>query len=74
MVDERGATGVGSQVTAWAVVTEGGVGSVFSPDDPLTIAAAGSKAKMQIWDVGSNAGAWKTFGRKLAEASRTLKE
>ena len=53
---------MGSQATAWAVMTEGGVGSVFSPDDPLTIAAAGSK------------GAWKTFGKKLAEASQTLKE
>ena len=29
---------------------------------------------MQIWDVGSNAGARKTFGKKLAEASQTLKE
>ncbi|CAA7266975.1 unnamed protein product [Cyclocybe aegerita] len=55
-----------------------GVGKVFStafsPDDPLTIAAAGSKAKLQIWDVGANFGVRKAFGAKLREAGRTLKE
>ncbi|KAH9064006.1 hypothetical protein EDB87DRAFT_1601812, partial [Lactarius vividus] len=34
--------------------------AVWSPDDPLTLAAAGSKAKLQIWDVGANFGARKT--------------
>lgn len=47
---------------------------VFSPDDPLTVAAAGSKAKLQIWDVGANAGARKAFGKKLADKSRSLKD
>ncbi|KAJ3837927.1 WD40-repeat-containing domain protein [Lentinula raphanica] len=46
-----------------------GVGKVFStafsPDTPLTIAAGGSKGKLQIWDVGSNASARKALGRKL---------
>ncbi|KAA1476216.1 WD40 repeat-like protein [Dentipellis sp. KUC8613] len=55
-----------------------GVGKVFSavwsPDDPLTLAAAGSKAKMQIWDVGANFGARKAFGDKLAAAGRALRE
>ncbi|KAF8969152.1 WD40 repeat-like protein [Flammula alnicola] len=55
-----------------------GVGKVFStvwsPDDPLTLAAAGSKAKLQIWDVGSTFGARKAFSAKLHEAGRTLKE
>nr|VWP00145.1 Uncharacterized protein [Ganoderma boninense] len=55
-----------------------GVGKVFStswsPDDPLTLAAAGSKAKLQVWDVGANAGARKVLGPKLAEAGRVLKE
>ncbi|KAF5327650.1 hypothetical protein D9619_004799 [Psilocybe cf. subviscida] len=55
-----------------------GVGKVFStvwsPDDPLTLAAAGSKAKLQIWDVGSTFGARKAFGTKLREAGKTLKE
>ncbi|KAI5983388.1 transductin family protein/WD-40 repeat family protein [Pisolithus albus] len=48
--------------------------AVFSPDDPLTIAAAGSKAKLQIWDVGANAGARKAFASKLAEAGKVIKE
>jgi periodic tryptophan protein 1 len=48
--------------------------AVWSPDDPLTLAAAGSKAKLQIWDVGANFGARKIFGTRLAEAGRALKE
>lgn len=48
--------------------------TVFSPDDPLTVAAAGSKAKLQIWDVGANFGARKAFGAKLREAGRVLRE
>ncbi|KAF8843716.1 WD40 repeat-like protein [Paxillus ammoniavirescens] len=48
--------------------------AVFSPDEPLTIAAAGSKAKLQIWDVGANFGARKAFASKLAEAGKVLKE
>jgi len=48
--------------------------AVFSPDDALTLAAAGSKAKVQIWDVGANAGVRKALASKLAEAGRILKE
>ncbi|KIP11071.1 hypothetical protein PHLGIDRAFT_100387 [Phlebiopsis gigantea 11061_1 CR5-6] len=55
-----------------------GVGKVFSvawsPDDPLTLAAAGSKAKVQVWDIGANAGARKVLGPKLAAAGRAVKE
>ncbi|PPQ68646.1 hypothetical protein CVT26_002930 [Gymnopilus dilepis] len=55
-----------------------GVGKVFStvwsPDDPLTLAAAGSKAKLQVWDVGANFGVRKAFSAKLREAGKTLKE
>jgi periodic tryptophan protein 1 len=55
-----------------------GVGKVFtamfSPDDPLTVAAAGSKAKMQVWNVAANAGARKVFGARLSAAGRQLKE
>lgn len=47
---------------------------MWSPDDPLTLAAAGSKAKLQVWDVGANFGARKVFGTRLAEAGRALKE
>ncbi len=46
----------------------------FSPDDPLTVAAGGSKAKLQIWDVGANFGARKTFGSRLKEAGRELQD
>ena len=46
----------------------------WSPDDPLTLAAAGSKAKLQVWDVAANAGARKALGSKLVEAGRTIKE
>lgn len=48
--------------------------TVFSPDHPLTVAAAGSKAKLQIWDVGANFGTRKAFASKLREAGRVLKE
>ena len=48
--------------------------AVWSPDDPLTLAAAGSKAKLQIWDVGANFGARKVFGTRLTEAGRTLRD
>ena len=48
--------------------------AVWSPDDALTLAAAGSKAKLQIWDVGSNLGVRKAFDSKLREAGRALKE
>ncbi|RDB25746.1 putative WD repeat-containing protein C17D11.16 [Hypsizygus marmoreus] len=48
--------------------------TVFSPDDPLILAAAGSKAKLQIWDVGANLGARKALGAKLREAGRALRE
>jgi len=55
-----------------------GVGKVFStawsPDDPLTLAAAGSQAKLQVWDIGTNAGVRKSLGPKLAEAGRISKE
>lgn len=48
--------------------------TAFSPDDPLTVAAAGSKAKLQIWDVGANVNARKAFSQKLKEAGRELRE
>jgi periodic tryptophan protein 1 len=48
--------------------------ALFSPDDPLTLAAAGSSAKLQVWDVGANAGVRKVFGSKLKEAGKIIKE
>lgn len=47
---------------------------MWSPDDPLTLAAAGSKAKMQLWDVGTNMGCRKAFSSKLKAAGKALKE
>lgn len=38
------------------------------------MAAAGSHGKLQIWDVGANAGVRKTFGSKLSEAGKMLRE
>ena len=40
----------------------------------MTLAAAGSKAKLQIWDVGANFGVRKAFGTKLREAGRLVKD
>lgn len=48
--------------------------TVWSPDDPLTLAAAGSKAKLQIWDVGANQNARKVLGPKVVQAGKVLKE
>ncbi|THH00377.1 hypothetical protein EW026_g2152 [Hermanssonia centrifuga] len=71
-------TGSSKRQVSLATSRDLGVGKVFStawsPDDPLTLAAAGSKAKVQVWDVGANAGARKVFGPKLAELGRTLRE
>ena len=40
----------------------------------MTIAAAGSKGKLQIWDVGTNSGARKALSSKFAETGRELRE
>lgn len=55
-----------------------GLGKVFtakwSPDSetPLALAAAGSKATLQVWDVASNPGARKAFGERLKRHGREL--
>lgn len=46
----------------------------WSPDDTLTIAAAGSKGLLQIWDVSANAGARRSLGEKIQAAGRPLRE
>ncbi|KAF9560505.1 WD40 repeat-like protein [Agrocybe pediades] len=71
--EENGKRGV-SLVTSRDLGVGKVFSTVFSPDDPLTLAAAGSKAKLQIWDVGSNMGARKAFSGKLREAGKILKE
>lgn len=56
-------------------MSQGKVFSVaWSPDDPLTIAAAGSKTKLQVWDIGANAGVRKALGPKIKAAGRELRE
>jgi periodic tryptophan protein 1 len=51
-----------------------GVGKVFStsfcPEDPTTLAVAGSSGSLQIWDSATNAGVRKTFGARLAELGK----
>lgn len=55
-----------------------GVGKVFStvwsPDDPLTLAAGGSAGKLQVWDIGADQNVRKTLGAKLTEAGKSLRE
>ncbi|KAH9481300.1 putative WD repeat-containing protein C17D11.16 [Psilocybe cubensis] len=73
-VDEEGDKRNVSLVTSRDLGVGKVFSTVFSPDDPLTLAAAGSKAKLQIWDVGSTFGARKAFGAKLRAAGKELKE
>ena len=37
----------------------------FSPNDPLTVAVAGSSGKLHIWDTLTNPGMRRTFGDRL---------
>ncbi|GAA5933117.1 hypothetical protein JCM1841_000822 [Sporobolomyces salmonicolor] len=53
-----------------------GVGKVFSasfcPDDPTTLAVAGSKANLQIWDTSTNPGVRSVFGDRLKALGKDL--
>ncbi|WWC68026.1 uncharacterized protein I206_101945 [Kwoniella pini CBS 10737] len=57
-----------------------GLGKIFTarwspdPESPLALAAAGSKATLQVWDVASNPGARKAFGDRLRKHGRELGE
>ncbi len=55
-----------------------GVGKVFSasfcPDDPTTLAVAGSKANLQIWDTATNAGVRSVFGDRLKALGKDLEK
>lgn len=52
-----------------------GIGKIFaarfSPDDPLTLAVAGSQGQLQIFNALSNLGVRKTFGDRLKALSST---
>lgn len=37
----------------------------FSPDNPMTLVAAGSKGVLRVWDALANVGTRKTFGQRL---------
>ena len=39
--------------------------TLFSPDDPTTVALAGSAARLQVWDAFSNTGFRRVFGDRL---------
>ncbi|KAK4700069.1 periodic tryptophan protein 1, partial [Phenoliferia sp. Uapishka_3] len=53
-----------------------GVGKVFSasfcPDDATTLAVAGSKANLQIWDLATNPGVRSVFGDRLRALGKDL--
>ncbi|KAM0754017.1 WD40 repeat-like protein [Meredithblackwellia eburnea MCA 4105] len=53
-----------------------GVGKVFSasfcPDDATTLAVAGSKANLQIWDLATNPGVRSVFGDRLKALGKDL--
>jgi periodic tryptophan protein 1 len=44
----------------------------FCPSDPSTIAIAGSKGNLQIWDCSTNAGVKNIFGDRLKELGKNL--
>lgn len=46
----------------------------WSPDDPLTLVAGGSRSQVQIWDIGQNVGVRQAFKTKLAQVGREPKE
>lgn len=49
-------------------IRQGKVFSVtWSPDDPLTLAAAGSLGRLQVWDVGSKLAVRKALEIKLPQ-------
>ncbi|KAG7530649.1 hypothetical protein FFLO_04875 [Filobasidium floriforme] len=68
----------GKRDVSLAVSRDLGVGKVFtvgfSPDSPLTLAAAGSAAKVNIWEIGGNNSARSVFGPKLRAAGRELRD
>ncbi|EJD41945.1 hypothetical protein AURDEDRAFT_126729 [Auricularia subglabra TFB-10046 SS5] len=75
--------GADKSVEVWNITTTDGKqhvspGKVFSetlsPDDPLVLAATSSKARLQVWDLGANAGARRVFAPRFAAAWREVRE
>lgn len=46
--------------------------TTFCPDDPSTIAIAGSKSSLQIWDTASNAGIRRAYGERMKNLGKDL--
>ncbi|KAK4053108.1 rRNA-processing protein [Microbotryomycetes sp. JL201] len=71
-LDEQGSSRNISLVTSRDL----GVGKVFSasfcPDDATTLAVAGSKANLQIWDTSTNPGVRTVFGDRLKAIGKSL--
>lgn len=61
----------GTPSLSMVVARDLGVGKVFSvgfcPDDATTVAVAGSKASLQIWDLATNDGVRSIFGERLKQ-------
>ncbi|OAV94649.1 hypothetical protein PTTG_05147 [Puccinia triticina 1-1 BBBD Race 1] len=66
----------GSPSLSMVVSRDLGVGKVFSvgfcPDDPATIAVAGSKASLQIWDLATNNGVRSVFKDRFKQFASAL--
>lgn len=52
--------------------------ALFSPDDPTTLALAGSAARLQVWDAFASQGFRSVFGDRLraisSDAARLFRE
>jgi len=63
----------GSPTLSMVVSRDLGVGKVFSvsfcPDDPTTVAVAGSKASLQIWDLATNNGVRSVFRDRFKQCA-----
>ncbi len=46
----------------------------WSPDDPLTLAAGGSKGKLQIWEAGATRSVRNAFKSKLTQIGKEIRE
>ncbi|ORY50201.1 WD40-repeat-containing domain protein [Leucosporidium creatinivorum] len=74
-VDEQKA---GKRSISLVTARDLGVGKVFSasfcPDDATTLAVAGSKANLQIWDTATNPGVRTVFGDRLKALGKDLEK
>ncbi|KAH9468613.1 hypothetical protein Pst134EA_009149 [Puccinia striiformis f. sp. tritici] len=66
----------GSPTLSMVVSRDLGVGKVFSvsfsPDDPTTLAVAGTKGSLQIWDISTNNGVRSVFKDRFNQFASTL--